>query len=326
MAFWFTWTHNNPTSDDLEKHKLIFEKGGVSLEKGESGTPHLQGFGRYHKQSQITALKKHCSQCHFEVKKGSVQQNIDYISKEPLDGPYFWPSKEALVKDDQGKRSDIHNAIAAYGTLGKRAALTEYPEVFAKYPRLEDVARYLCEPVAPDELRPLRKWQQDFLDYVAANDNDRVVFWVYDEKGGSGKSMLASHLRGQGYIQLDGKVADMAYMFDAGCKGVLFNLARTRADTIDHLYKFCEDVKDGYIISPKYQSRSVSFASKTVIVFSNFAPDHTKWSQDRYIICTLKTTNAHDYKITFTKGTSQHGPAFQASSTFPGDIAFSTEF
>jgi len=326
MAHWFTWTHNNPTSDDLEKHKAIFEKGGVSLEVGESGTPHLQGFGRYHKQSQITALKKHCNICHFEVKKGSVQSNIEYISKAPIDGPHFWPSKEELLKDDQGKRTDITGAITAYRLLGKRAALTQYPEVFAKYPRVEDVAKYLSEPDPVPESRPLRKWQQEFLDYVALNDNDRVVFWVYDEKGGAGKSMLARHLMDKGYIQLDGKVADMAYMFDAASKGVIFNLARTRADTVDHIYKFAEDLKDGYIISPKYQSRSVRFPSKTVIVFSNFAPDHSKWSKDRYIVGLLQPTNAHDFKITFTKGLSQHGSAFQASSTFPHDISFSHEF
>jgi len=326
MAFWFTWTHNNPSSDDIERHKAIFEKGGVSLEKGESGTPHLQGFGRVSKQCAITALKKHCSQCHFEVKKGSVKSNIEYISKAPLDGPYFWPDKEALLKDDQGKRTDLLAAITAYRVSGKRAALTEYPDMFAKYPRLEDIARYLSEPDPIPEVRPLRKWQQEFLDYVAVNDNDRVVFWVYDEKGGSGKSMLCKHLMDKGYIQLDGKVADMAYMFDSAAKGVIFNLARTRADTVDHIYKFAEDLKDGYIISPKYQSRSIRFPSKTVIVFSNFAPDHSKWSIDRYIICTIKSTNAHDYKITFTKGPAQHGPAFQSSSTFPSDIAFSHEF
>jgi len=326
MSHWFTWTHNNPTEDDLELHKSFFGKGGVSLEKGESGTPHLQGFGRTDKKCNLSALKKLCNICHFEQKKGSVQQNIDYISKDPLDGPHYWPDKEALLKDDQGKRSDLTDAICLYKSSGKRAAFTEFPEVFAKYPRLEDVAKYLCEPVAPPDERPLRKWQHDFLEYVAANDNDRVVFWVHDEKGGSGKSMLANYLRMQGYIQLDGKVADMAYMFDATAKGVLFNVARTRADTIDHLYKFCEDVKDGYIISPKYQSRSIRFPSKTVIVFSNFAPDHSKWSKDRYIICTIKTTNAHDYKISFSKGCQEHGPAFQASSTFPSDIAFSYEF
>jgi len=325
MAFWFTWTHNNPTSEDIERHKLIFEKGGVSLEKGESGTPHLQGFGRVRKQCAISALKKLCYSCHFEVKKGSVKSNIEYISKAPIDGPYFWPNKEALLKDDQGKRIDLVDAIAAYRTLGKRAAITEYPDVFAKYPRLEDIAKYLCEPDVLPESRPLREWQKDFLNYVAANDNDRVVFWVYDEKGGAGKSMLCKYLMDKGYVQLDGKVADMAYMFDSLSKGVIFNLARTRADTVDHIYKFAEDIKDGYIISPKYQSRSIRFASKTVIVFSNFAPDHSKWSQDRYIVGTLKYTNAHDYKITFTKGGQEYRPPFQVGSTFPHDIAFSHE-
>jgi len=92
MAHWFTWTHNNPTEGDIDRHKAIFGKGGVSLERGESGTLHLQGFGRIDKQCRVTALKKLCKVCHFEVKKGSVQSNIEYISKAPLDGPHFWPS------------------------------------------------------------------------------------------------------------------------------------------------------------------------------------------------------------------------------------------
>jgi len=321
MAHWFTWTHNNPTEGDIDRHKAIFGKGGVSLERGESGTLHLQGFGRVDKKCRLTALKKFCKICHFEVKKGSVQSNIEYISKAPLDGPHFWPSKEALLEDDQGTRTDLHAAVAAYRELGRVEAIRQHLEVFAKYPRFETLCRTLCEPQPVPEDRPLREWQQAFLDYVAANDNDRSIFWVHDAKGGAGKSTLARYLMDKGYIQLDGKVCDMAYMFDATAKGVIFDVARTKADTMDHIYQFAEKVKDGYIVSSKYESRGIKFPSKTVIIFSNFAPDHSKWSHDRLKYFCIRQHHANTKAFSFSCGTEQYGgetsQAFQASSTRP---------
>jgi len=324
MALWFTWTHNNPKEGDIDRHKSIFIKGGVSLEKGESGTFHLQGFGRVVKQCRITALKKLCKGCHFEVKKGSVQSNIEYISKDPLDGPHYWPSKEDLLEDDQGKRNDLHAAVATYRELGRVEAISQHLEVFAKYPRFETLCRILCEPKPMSEDRPLREWQQAFLDYVAANDNDRSIFWVHDAKGGAGKSTLARYLMDKGYIQLDGKVCDMAYMFDATAKGIIFDVARTKADSMDHIYQFAEKVKDGYIVSSKYESRGIKFPSKTVIIFSNFAPDHSKWSHDRLKYFCIRQHDDNTKAFSFTKGDSQYSPPFQVGSSFPFDIAFSS--
>jgi len=156
---------------------------------------------------------------------------------------------------------------------------------------------------------------------VANNDNDRSIFWVHDAKGGAGKSTLARYLMDKGYIQLDGKVCDMAYMFDATAKGVIFDVARTKADTMDHIYQFAEKVKDGYIVSSKYESRGIKFPSKTVIIFSNFAPDHSKWSHDRLKYFCIRQHHANTKAFSFSCGTEQYGgetsQAFQASSTRP---------
>lgn len=54
----------------------------LAREVGESGTPHLQGYARFTKKKRLTALKKLLREAHFEVAKGTPQQNYDYCSKD----------------------------------------------------------------------------------------------------------------------------------------------------------------------------------------------------------------------------------------------------
>lgn len=47
-----------------------------------TNTPHLQGFIIFKSQKRLTTLKKFLERAHWEVAKGSVEQNITYCSKE----------------------------------------------------------------------------------------------------------------------------------------------------------------------------------------------------------------------------------------------------
>jgi len=93
-------TYNNPPVDFiidyLEKWTTV---GGAryitgQLEKGESGTPHIQFFLNFEKPRAITALKKHCKVSHFEpvkVDNGAAA----YCNKEDtrLEGPWEFGTK-----------------------------------------------------------------------------------------------------------------------------------------------------------------------------------------------------------------------------------------
>ena len=93
-----------------------------------------------------------------------------------------------------------------------------------------------------------------------------------------------------------GKKADLAYIFNQKpSKIVVINLSRSsatdeeknRKHNLDGLYGLAEDLKDGVLLSGKYQSVSKIFEVPHVIFFANVEPDYSKLSRDRYNIMKL---------------------------------------
>lgn len=114
----WTFTINNPTDDDNpakweDVQYLIYQK-----EVSKTGTPHLQGYVHFPKNKTNVAMKKINNKAHWELARGSVDQNAHYCSKpvaactcvhckdlDPatrLAGPF-----ESGTRPQPGKRTDI---------------------------------------------------------------------------------------------------------------------------------------------------------------------------------------------------------------------------
>jgi hypothetical protein len=105
-------TINNYSPADLEtiRHSLGDEaRAGYSLtyaiiglEVGDSGTPHVQGFLCFSQPRSLAQVKRipGFQRGHYESCRGSVQQNIDYCSKEGR-------VEEFGRRPEQGARSDL---------------------------------------------------------------------------------------------------------------------------------------------------------------------------------------------------------------------------
>jgi len=126
------FTINNPTDDDKplewECAFVVFQ-----LEKGEEGTPHYQGYVEFDTVKRLSALKKIHATAHWEARKGTQDQAIDYCQKEESrqDGPW-----QAGEKKQQGARNDIvalKDAIKGKRKLSEIA--DEMPEMLVKYPK-----------------------------------------------------------------------------------------------------------------------------------------------------------------------------------------------
>lgn len=105
MAFrnWM-FTLNNPDgeidfSDFPEITYAIYQH-----EMGENGTPHFQGYLELSKKCRLSAMKKILPGAHFEARRGTQKEAIDYCSKEDtrLEGPWTYGTLK-----EQGKRSDL---------------------------------------------------------------------------------------------------------------------------------------------------------------------------------------------------------------------------
>jgi hypothetical protein len=97
-----TW--NNPP---LDYERQIREWATCSYfvlgeEKGQSGTPHIQGYLEFEKPQRFTTLHKRIKSIHIEARKGTAKQASDYCKK---DGKFV----EHGTISQQGKRSDLDN-------------------------------------------------------------------------------------------------------------------------------------------------------------------------------------------------------------------------
>jgi len=140
----------------------------------------------------------------------------------------------------------------------------------------------------PAKLHP---WQQHIVDTVKQECKDtRTVNWVYDDEGGKGKSTLAKYI---GYHRLGYTFTvltsnGIAYMVikrgAAPC--YIFDIPRTKSKKIsmDEVYSVLEQVKNGHVISDKYDGGELLMDHPHVWVFSNYMPNLSKMSRDRFKI------------------------------------------
>ncbi len=101
----WVFTDNNPEQDEPEwpdhVKYAIWQK-----ERGVNGTEHLQGYVELKNSSPIATLKAILPRAHWEIRRGSQQQAMDYASKEDtrIGGPWTFG---ILTVNAQGTRNDL---------------------------------------------------------------------------------------------------------------------------------------------------------------------------------------------------------------------------
>jgi len=142
--FW-CFTLNNPLSTDLPKPPgmtyLVYQ-----LEKGEKGTPHIQGYVEFATKKRVISLKPWLTGAHFEPRRGTAQQAADYCRKAEsrIQGPWEFG---AMSLPHQGDRSDIKEFVEAARQGSTDSELMDaYPGAFAKYFKMVDRARASTVP------------------------------------------------------------------------------------------------------------------------------------------------------------------------------------
>lgn len=134
----------------------------------------------------------------------------------------------------------------------------------------------------------LRPWQTKMLKIIEYNDSPREIIWLVDPVGNNGKTFLSYYLRDmcQAIRVPNVNSNDFAYAYQYQ-KIVVFDYTRESKDHIN--YDLLEDLKNGSIWSPKYQSaiKSWKFNAK-VVCFANFPPKYEALSHDRWNVLELK--------------------------------------
>lgn len=220
-------------------------------EKGESGTPHLQGYAVMHDRCRISGMKKVHPTAHWEPRAGTHLQAKAYVTKAEtrVDGP--WEVGEE-PESEQGKRNDLlslKRRLDAGATESQIAQDDETFPVWAKYGKV--IPRY----------RMLTGRQRDWHTYCH-------VLWG---PPGVGKSRKARDLAGPDAFWLARPAGQTAW-FDGyiGQETVV----------IDEFYGWLSldllcRLLDRYPCNVETKGGSVSFVARRIFITSNTAP--TQW-------------------------------------------------
>lgn len=154
--------------------------------------------------------------------------------------------------------------------------------------------KYECnyEPIKKKLLKKYEKiewkeWQQQILNIIKEEPDERIINVVVDEIGNKGKSFLCKYI----YLTNECIIAD-------GKKDNIFNQIKTKLDeekefkiilldiprhNKDYINYGCiEQIKNGLIYSGKYEGGDCLFDNVHVIIFSNEDLDYSKMSRDRW--------------------------------------------
>jgi Putative viral replication protein len=278
------FTLNNYTDEDLQRiadNLEFFEYIIYGKEVGESGTPHLQGFATFKSRVRRNFCIEKIGQAHFTVAR-NADHSIEYCKK---DGDFT--EFGSRVKG-QGNRSDLDafKLAVAGGCHDMKKLREDFSDIVAKFPKF--TTDYLQDhlPQKIIDFHPLRDWQQALYDALKHEPDSRSIFFIVDFAGNAGKSWFGHYyafLHDDAQVLLPGKKADMAYALNPLVRVLFIDAPRSKqGDFIQ--YDFLEDVKNGFVFSPKYESRVKTLSRAHVVVFMNEQPDMNKLSKDRYIV------------------------------------------
>jgi hypothetical protein len=136
----------------------------------------------------------------------------------------------------------------------------------------------------------LYEWQQDIINVINVEPDDRTIVWRWDKNGNTGKTSFCKYLCAKhGAIMLGGKASDMMncivdYMKNNnGCVPEIILINLPRSFNADYLsYPGLESIKDMCFYSGKYEGGQVVGNCPHLIIFANKEPDFSKLSKDRW--------------------------------------------
>lgn len=137
----------------------------------------------------------------------------------------------------------------------------------------------------------LYEWQRLLLAELGTLPHRRRVIWYFDADGGNGKTELCRYIisKIQRVLFLTSAAGkDLVHQVvkaKSAPKIILMNLSRQAEGAFS--YASVETIKDGLVFSGKYEGGSRLFPRPHVVIFSNWLPDLTKLSLDRWDIRTL---------------------------------------
>ena len=138
---------------------------------------------------------------------------------------------------------------------------------------------------------PVYQWEQEILEIIKTEPDDRTIYWYWSEEGNVGKTAFCKYLSVKHEaIALSGKGADVRNGIVDYTKHkertpelVLFPIPRSfNSDYLS--YESIENIKDMYFYSGKYEGGMICGNSPHLFIFANCEPNYEKLSADRWVV------------------------------------------
>ncbi len=164
----------------------------------------------------------------------------------------------------------------------------------------------------PLEGKTLYGWQTDIVNMLAAEPDDRSIYWYWSDVGNIGKSALCKHLclKHNAFV-LGGAFKDglfaISKMVEKGNppKVLIWDVPRVQKNHMS--YACLEKVKDGCFFSAKYESVQCLFNPPHVLVFANEPPELGNMSTDRWKVTCLDSSGPNTPVLNFNVLTNGSG-------------------
>ena len=302
--------------DMYRKGELIYAVG--SFERGgETNRLHVQAYLMFKRQVRWTYVVSRVSNSWAEVQFAKSDQKLrDYCDNPEKDG-YVSKAFEygKFPSVGAGRRSDLLEAkslIDSREVTSFRELNDRCPTVTARHPQW---ANYTLEERARDAVREHRLsvarqpdyvWQHWLRRYITELPvDDRKIIFVVGKLGNEGKSSflrtLALDFDEDFQLLRPSKKADMVEAVKPTCKVLAIDIARGQSEHIGHVYPFLEEIKDGEVFNPKYNSRMKPVTPCHVLVMMNSDVDYGQFAPVREVRNFARQTQVDDYNY-YTMG------------------------
>jgi hypothetical protein len=265
-------------------------------------------------ETQITNLINYCSK--FNIPETNITDTEINQLKEGI----FFSTNNINLGKERPTKSKFHTMTAAqviehHSQASLVQAIIDSNVDPRAASRLEDFRlsyrKSTIEP-KPFEGVVLNDWQT-FMAASSLIQSDRVVIWVYDPQGGSGKSFFSTYMRRNhkcltiSLSRLENVVTILKDYTDkhGTPKAIYIDVVRdSGVEVFNSIYRIVETLKLLQPTSGKYQSCVIDQEfSPQVVVMSNSLPDILKLSQDRWAVLVMGVDgNVFDYSYTGSNG------------------------
>lgn len=273
----------------------------------ETGRDHFHAVLRFKSPVRFAKLRGICPKGKGKI--NWLKANV-YFHKRVYtqkDGVFEEWGQVPLGRVQQGSINigERNEKLSEYRELARQGKFTEIPETefrvhYRYYRTLRDEA--MAEAGLKSRVewakeiwsnRSLHAWQTKLLARLKEPSDERKILWVYDPDGGAGKTQFCDYVEHvcemECQVLQPMKGADLAHLLVPNMPIYFFDIPRVSGEHVP--WGLIENLKNGRVISGKYQGANKFFRPPHVVVMSNALPPETTsqtgFSSDRIDIISV---------------------------------------